>query len=164
MEIVIAILAICVGVVIGVALSNYYEKQLEITCDTLQRNLDSAPIVIECQLGQPLTVEQMDKVVAANLIKVYRHFYKCIDDSLSFVSKCDKFIFKNAEAMLQWYNPDAGYTRLVIVGWLRGGVVRMAWTWQTRNPELIVTKDAVKWENKYYEDELGNPMILGEKK
>lgn len=163
MEIVIAIFAICIGIIIGVAISNDYEKHLEITCDVLQRNLDSVPIVIECQLGQPLTVEQMDEVVAANLIKICRHFYKCIDDPLSFASKYEKFIEKNAEAMLQWYNPDAGYTRLVIVGWLRGGVARIAWTWQTQDPELYVP-NTVEDLQKYFIDHLGNPVVLGEKK
>lgn len=109
-------------------------------------------MVIECQLGQPLTVDQMAMdVVGPNLIAIWRHFGKglCTMPSTT----------KYAEAMLQWYNQESEYTKLVIVGWLRDGVVRIAWTWQKQDPKYIITKDAVEGLEKYYEDESGNQEL-----
>mgnify|MGYP006386632249 FL=1 len=143
-----------VGFLIGTAVGNKLDKQLEREVESLQRNLDSSPMVIECQLGQQLTEEQMSmEVVAPNLIKIWKHFGKNLKTMPS--------ISKYVEEMLQWYNQDSMYTKLVIVGYLRGGVVRIAWTWQHKDPQYIITKDAVEGLEKYYEDALGNPMILG---
>lgn len=139
-----------VGFLIGLAAGNKLEKQHEREAESLQQSLDSSPMVIECQLGQPLTEEQMSmEVVAPNLIKIWRHFGKNLDTLPS--------ISKYSEEMLQWYNPDSLYTKLVIVGYLRGGVVRIAWTWQHKDPQYVITKDAVDGLEKYYEDALGTP-------
>lgn len=114
---------------------------------------EAAPMVIECQLGQQLTVDQMEMdVVAPNFIKIWRYFGKTLDKMPS--------MLEYAEAMLQWYNPDSLYTKLVITGYLRDDVVRIAWTWQKQDPKFIVTRDAVEGLEKYYEDALGNPMAI----
>lgn len=157
MELILTIiLGFCVagiGFLIGTAAGNKLEKQHERKAESLQQSLDSAPMVIECQLDQPLTVDQMAMdVVGPNLIKIWRHFGKPLYNMLS--------SSKVAEEMLQWYNQESEYTKLVIVGWLRDGGVRIAWTWQQKDPKYIITKDAVKGLEKYYEDELGNPMVL----
>ena len=118
---------------------------------------DAAPMVIECELGQPLTVDQMSMdVVAPNLVKIWRYFGKPMDTMPS--------MSKYAEEMLQWYNPDSLYTKLVIVGYLRHDLVKIAWTWQKQDPKYIITRDAVEGLEKYYEDALGNPMKLDKQK
>ena len=147
MEIIIAIvLGFVVGglaFLIGTKVGNKLVKQHGRMVESLQQTLDSAPMVIECQLGQPLTVDQMSMdVVGPNLIKIWRHFRK----GLYTIPSTDQI----AKAMLQWYNPDSLYTNLVIVGYLRDGVVRIAWTWKKQDPERIVTKDAVEGLEKYY--------------
>ena len=152
MEIAIAIIAIFIGLIIGVLHSREYEKKLERDCETLQRRYYSSPVVIECKLGQQLTVEEMElDVVAPNLVKIWRHFGLPLKNLPS--------TSKYAEEMLQWYDPESEYTKLVIVGYLSGGVVRIAWTWQKRDLEWIVTKDALEGFDKYYKDELGNGPI-----
>lgn len=160
---ILVILIICfvIGLFIGSVIfgkdvpEGVFEKQN--TLDRLEHQLKDAPIVIECQLGQQLTVDQMAMdVVGPNLIKIWRHFGKPLYNVPS--------SSKVAEEMLQWYNQESEYTKLVIAGWLRDGVVRIAWTWQQKDPKYIITKEAVegleKYYEKYYEDELGNPMVL----
>lgn len=157
MEIVIAIvLGFVVGglaFLIGTKVGNKLDKQHGRMFESLRQKLYSAPMVIECQLGQPLTEYRMSMdVVGPNLIKIWRHFGMPLE-TLPSTSKL-------SEEMLSWYNPESGYTNLVIVGYLRGGEVRIAWTWQKRDPKFIVTKDAVEGLEKYYA-ELGNPIVLG---
>jgi hypothetical protein len=155
---VIIILCFVVGLYIGSVIfgkevpEGVFSSQKKV--EALDQQLKDAPMVIECQLGQPLTVDQMAMdVVGPNLIKIWRHFGKPLYNVPS--------SSKVAEEMLQWYNQDSEYTKLVIVGWLRDGVVRIAWTWQQKDPKYIITKDAVEGLEKYYEDALGNPMVLG---
>ena len=129
--------------------------------DELKTKINSigptAPMVIECQLGQPLTLHQMEMdVVEPNLIKIWRHFGKKLNTMPS--------LLEYAEAMLQWYNPDSLYTKLVIVGYLRNDVIKIAWTWQHKDPKFIVTRDAVAGLEMYYEDALGNLMAIDNKK
>lgn len=125
------------GFCIGVAAASKSEMKLVEEVKAQENNLKYAPMVIECQLGQPLTVDQMNmEVVAPNLIKIWKHFGKN-QDTLPSISKY-------AEEMLQWYNTDSLYTKLVIVGYLRDDVIKIAWTWQKQEPKYIVTKDAVE--------------------
>lgn len=161
MELILAIiLGFCIagiGFFIGTAAAGHEVTRLSKVNGELQTKINSidptAPMVIECQLGQPLTVEQMSmEVVAPNLIKIWRHFGKDRDTLPSMT--------KYAEEMHQWYNPDSLYTKLVIAGYLRDDVVRIAWTWQKQEPKFIVTRDAVECLEKYYEDVLGNPMAI----
>jgi len=147
-----------IGFILGLAVAGHEAKRQAKVNDGLQTKNNSmgevAPMVIECQLGKPLTVDQMAMdVVGPNLIKIWRHFGKPLYNVPS--------SSKVAEEMLQWYNADSLYTKLVIVGYLRDGVVRIAWTWQHQDPKYIITKDAVEGLEKYYEDALGNPMVLG---
>lgn len=141
------------GFCIGVAAASKSEMKLVEEVKAQENNLKSAPMVIECELGQPLTVNQMAMdVVAPNLGKIWQHF----GEDLETMPSASKY----AEEMLQWYNPDSEYTKLVIVGYMRGGVIRIAWTWK-REPKYIITRDAVEGFEKYYEDALENPMLLG---
>lgn len=161
MELILAIiLGFCIagiGFFIGTAAAGREATRLAKVNDELKTKLNSigptAPMVIECQLGQPITVDQMEMdVVAPNFIKIWRHFGKPLDKMPS--------MLEYAKAMLQWYNPDSLYTKLVIVGYLRDDGVRLAWTWQKQDPKYIVTRDAVEGLEKYYEDVLGNPMAI----
>lgn len=153
---VITILAFVVGLYLG---SLIFGKEVPegVFCsqkkvDLLEQKLKDAPMVFECQLDQPLTVDQMAMdVVGPNLIKIWRHFGKPLYNVPS--------SSKVAEEMLQWYNPDSEYTKLVMVGWLRDGVVRIAWTWQKQDPKFIVSREAVEGLEKYYTDELGNTPV-----
>ena len=154
---VITILCFVVGIYLGSVIfgkeipEGVFAKQKKI--DLLEQQLRDAPMVIECQLGQQLTVDQMAMdVVGPNLIKIWRHFGKPLYNVPS--------SSKVAEEMLQWYNPESEYTKLVIAGWLRDDVVRIAWTWQKQDPKFICPKEAVEGLEKYYEDELGNPIVL----
>jgi len=114
------------------------------------------PMVIECHLGQQLTIDQMaTDVVTVNLIKIWRHFGKGFDTMPSSTSL--------AHEMLQWYNPDSEYTKLVLVGYLHGDVIRLMWTWTKRDAKCTITRNAVEGLEKYYEDALGNPVILDTK-
>lgn len=152
--IVIAAALICfvIGLCVGFA-GNVPVQPMSSTPNPVKIFNKDAPMVFECQLDQPLTVDQMAMdVVGPNLIKIWRHFGKPLYNVPS--------SSKVAEEMLQWYNPDSEYTKLVMVGWLRDGVVRIAWTWQKQDPKFIVSREAVEGLEKYYTDELGNPMVL----
>ena len=142
-----------VGFVVGVATTNKLEKQLERKSESLQTQLDTSPTIIECQLGEPLTLDQMSiEVVTSNLTKIWRHFGKGLDTMPP--------ITPIAEEMLRWYNPDSEFTKLVIAGYLRGGDIKVAWTWQRKSPQYIISKDALEGLEKYYEDDVGNPVIF----
>lgn len=142
-----------VGFAVGVATTNKLEKQFESKSESLQAQLETSPMVIECSLGQPLTLDQMSiDVVTSNFIKIWRHFGKGLDSMPP--------IMPIAEEILRWYNPDSEYTKLVIVGYLRGGVIKIAWTWQRQDPQYIMSKDAVEGLEKYYEYDVGNPVIF----
>ena len=165
MELILAIiLGFCIsgiGFFIGTAVAGHKATRLAKVNDELQSKInsmgDAAPMVIECKLGQPLTVDQMEMdVVAPNLIKIWRHFGKPLDKMPSMLDY--------AEAMLQWYNPDSLYTKLVIVGYLRDDVIKIAWTWQKQDPMFIVPMEALEGLEKYYEDALGNPIAIYNKK
>ena len=154
---VITILAFVIGLYLG---SVIFGKEVpegvfyaQTKVKALEQQLREAPMVIECQLGQPITVDQMSMdVVGPNLIKIWRHFGKPLYDVPS--------SSKVAEEMLQWYNQESEYTKLVIVGWLRADVVRIAWTWQKQDTKAyIMTPDAFEGLEKYYEDELGKPPV-----
>lgn len=153
METAIAILAIFIGIIIGVVHTFEDNKKLEIKCESLRQSLKFSPIVIECKLGQQLTVEEMElDVVAPNLVKIWRHFGLPLWTLPS--------ITEYAEAMLSWYTPESEYTKLVIVGYLSGGDVKVSWTWE-KDLKLIVTKDAVEGFQQYTKYNLGKPMLLG---
>lgn len=154
---VITILSFVVGIYLGSVIfgkevpEGVFSSQKKV--EALDQQLKDAPMVIECDLGQPLTLDQMEMdVVAPNLIKIGRHFGKTLDKMPS--------MSEYAEEMLQWYNPDSLYTKLVIVGYLRGGVVKIAWTWKEKDPMFIVSTDAVEGFEKYYADALGNPVAI----
>lgn len=153
LTIILGFVVASVGFLIGLAATSkepVAETQKKV--EALEQQLKDAPMVIECQLDQPLTVDKMAMdVVGPNLIKIWRHFGKPLYDVPS--------SSKVAAEMLQWYNPESEYTKLVIVGWLRGGGVRIAWTWQKQDPKFIVSREAVEGLEKYYTDELGNPPV-----
>lgn len=159
---VITILAFVVGLYLGSVIfgkevpDGVFSSQKKV--EALDQQLRDAPMVIECQLGQPITLDQMEMdVVAPNLIKIWRHFGLGLFTMPSTT--------KYAEAMLQWYNPESEYTKLVIAGYMCGGVVKIAWTWQKQDPKkYIMTPAAVEGLEKYYEDELGNQMAMETKK
>jgi hypothetical protein len=146
-----------VGFLIGLAVNNKLEKQYEREVESLQRSLDSSPMVIECNLGQPLTLDQM--------IELLGHKFAAIRRKLGNGLQTLPPLRETAETILQWYNPESGYTKLVLVGYMRGGLARLAWTWQKQDTQdtknYIMTQDAVEGLEKYYEDALGNPMVLG---
>lgn len=159
------ILAIIIGIVvggvsflIGMKAARHGSTRLVKVNDEIQTQKSTlwawpTPMVIECELDQPLTVDQMCMdVVTPNLIKIWRHFGKDIDTMPA--------ITPMAEELLKWYNPESLYTKLVIVGYLRGDGIRLAWTWQKQDPKYIVTQEAVEGLEKYYEVN-GNPVFLG---
>jgi hypothetical protein len=153
LSIILGFIVAGLGFCIGVAAASKSEMKLVEEVKAQENNLKYAPMVIECELGQPLTVEQMAiDVVSPNLVKIWQHFDKGLETMPS--------VSKYAEEMLKWYNSESEYTKLVIVGYMLGGIVRIAWTWQ-KDTKWVVDADAVEGLEKYYEDALGNPMILG---
>ena len=164
MELILAIiLGFCIaglGFFIGTAAAGREATRLEKVNKELQTKINSmsvaSPMVIECQLGQPLTLDQMSvDVVTVNLVKIWRHFGKDMETMPSSTAL--------AYDILHWYNPDSEYTKLVIVGYLQGDAIRLAWTWTNRDPMFIVTREALEGMEKYYEDAFGNPVILDPK-
>jgi hypothetical protein len=126
-----------VGVSIGFIMHKSSVEKVEgdpmVTNDQLD---DYAPIVIECELGKAMTLEQMElDVVAPEIIKIMRHFNIKLPNYPS-IGMYSKEIF-------QWYNPDSEYTKLVIVGYLRYGRVKIVWTWVKKDPVYIIDRDAI---------------------
>lgn len=150
----IAIAAGLIGFFVGVVSSTQLNMTLEEELKAQENNLKYAPMVIECNLGQPLTLDQMIELLGPNFAAIRRKLGNGVQSLPP--------LRETAETILQWYNPESGYTKLVLVGYMRGGLARLAWTWQKQDTKnYIMTQDAVEGLEKYYEDALGNPMILG---
>lgn len=118
-----------------------------------KKQLDDAPMVIECKLGQEMTVEQMDfDVVTPQIVKLMNHFHVASEDWPSAKQYADE-IYK-------WYNPDSEYTKLVIVGYLRGGRVQIAWTWKKNPKQYIINRDAISGLEETIKDISSNPISV----
>ena len=119
-----------------------------------KKQLDDAPMVIECKLGQEMTVEQMDfDVVTPQIVKIMNNFHVAPEDWPS--------VKKYADEIFKLYNPNSEYTKLVIVGYLRGGRVKIVWTWVKQDSMYIIHRDAISgYEEIIKAMTETNPIVL----
>lgn len=156
----IYILAFAVGLYIG---SIIFGKEIpefnqQNKIDELEQKLRDAPMVRTFEFRQTLTkAKLMEDVLKPCMVEFCKHFYGS-DESF----KYDEYINKLADRIMQWYNPE--YGELVLVAHDDGtGIFKIDWTWNQpeRKPKYICHREAIEGMEKYYEDELGNPMVLG---
>lgn len=142
------------GLVIGILMRINYIEKVDGELMAANKQLEDVPLVIECKLGQEMTLEQMKlDVVTPRIIQIMRHFKVELPDYPP--------ISPYAEEIFKWYNPNSEYTKLVIVGYLRGGRAQIVWTWNKRDPVYICNRDAIEG----YEDAIkaaceNNPVLI----
>ena len=145
------------GLVIGILMRISYIEKVDGDLMVAKKQLDDSPLVIECKLGQEMTLEQMKmEVVTPRIIQIMRHFKVALKDIPP--------ISPYAEEIFKWYNTNSEYTKLVIVGYLRGGRVQIAWTWKKRDPVYICSREAING----YEDAIkaaceNDPVLMYKK-
>ena len=142
------------GLVIGVLMRIRYIETVSGDLMVAKKQLEDSPLVIECKLGHEMTVEQMDfDVVTPQIVKIMNHFHVAPEDWPS--------VKKYADEIFKWYNPDSEYTKLVIVGYLRGGRVQIVWTWVKKDPVYIINRDAISgYEEMIKAMTETNPIVL----
>jgi hypothetical protein len=145
--------AVClfIGTGIGILMRDWYIEQADNNVAVARKQLEEAPMVIECKLGQKMTLEQMDfDVVTPQIAKLMGHFHVAPKDWPS--------VKQYADEIYKWYNPDSEYTKLVIVGYLRDGRVQIAWTWKKYPKQYIINRDAISGLEKTIKDISSNPI------
>lgn len=145
------------GIVLGILMRISYINRIDNNIEVAKKQLDDAPIVVECKLGQEMTLEQMElNVVAPRIIQIMRHFNVELSDMPS--------TKKYAEEIYKGYNPNSEYTKLVIVGYLRRCSVQIAWTWVKRDPVYICNRDAISGYEEAIKASCENDPVLIHKK
>ena len=142
-----------VGLVLGIFMRISYINQIDNDIAVAKKQVEDAPVVIECKLGQEMTLDQMDlNVVTPKMVQIMRHFNVGRADW-----PCSK---KYAEEIYKWYNPNSEYTKLVIVGYLRGGRVQIAWTWKKNIKSFILSRDAISGYEEAIKAACGDDQIF----
>lgn len=161
--ILVNVLAFIAGLYIGNIIFGHeipegcFVKQKKI--DSLEQKLREAPMVRTFEFRNGLTKAKLvADVLKPCMVEFYHHWY-----GISKTFKWPGNLEQLADRIMQWYNPGSEYTELLLVASSDGNSsFQVDFTWRKAKPMFICSADAVKGLEKYYEDELGNPMVLGD--
>ena len=148
----IYILAFAVGLYIG---SIIFGKEMP---EFSKQKLRDAPMVRTFEFRNGLTKAKLvADVLRPCMVEFYHHWYGSTE-SFKWPGNLEQL----ADRILEWYNPSSEYTELLLVAHSDGnGSFLVDFTWTKSKPKFLITREAIEGLEKYYEDELGNPMILG---
>lgn len=127
--------------------------------DLLEQKLKDAPMVRTFEFRQSLTkAKLMEDVLKPSWVE-FAHHWDCI---LEFDDRIRANLDKLADRIMSWYNPE--YSELLLIAHNDdkiGFTIDFTWKKPKQKPSVFICpKEAVEGLEKYYEDELGNPMVL----
>lgn len=167
-SLVIIIFGFVVGIYIGSVIfgkdipEGVFVKQKKV--EELEQQLKDAPMVLSYVFRDPMTKAQLlEHVLKPSSVMFVKHWKMSLSredlwKNKGFFERMDKL----AERIVQWYNPE--YNQLLLIAHkseaCEGFVVDFTWRQPERTPKFICYRDAVEGLEKYYKDELGNPIVI----
>lgn len=165
---VIIILCFVIGLYLGSVIfgkevpEGMFVKQKKI--DLLEQKLKDSPIVDSIVLDTTVTKDYLIHDVLNPRFISYLHHFGLLTD-IEHQVESEKFkqsVSDYADKIMQWYNPE--FNELLLIAHSDGCCgfdVDFTWKKPKQKPRVFICpREAVEGLEKYYEDELGNPMIL----